>query len=127
MMQRPLSGVRPSLEEVQKQFDTWRNNKERRRPIPEALWSAAIDLFGAYTIGQISRGLRLNYQELKRRVQARQSDRGADFVEVKIEEPICGVECTVEMEDKQGAKMRMHIWGGANLEGLARAFWEKSK
>lgn len=127
MIQRPLPEVRPSLEEVQKQFDAWRNNKKRRRPIPEALWSAAINLFDEYTMGQISRGLRLNYQELKGRVQARQSDRSADFVEVKIGEPIYGVECTVEMEDQHGAKMRMHIRGGANLEGLARVFWEKSK
>jgi hypothetical protein len=127
MIQRPLAEVRPSLEEVQKQFDSWRNNKKKRRPIPEVLWTAAIELFGDYTIRQISRGLRLNYQELKKRVQAKQSNRSANFVEVKIGEPIYGVECTVEMEDKHGAKMRMHIRGGANLEGLARAFWEKSK
>jgi hypothetical protein len=127
MIQRFLPEVRPSLEEVQKQFDTWRNNKKRRRPIPEALWSAAIELTGNYTIGQISRALRLNYQELKRRVQARQCDGSAQFVEVNIGESIYRSECTVEMEDRRGAKMRMHIKGGVNLEGLAKTFWEKSK
>ena len=64
--------VNPDLEDVQQKFTSWREKRTRRRPIPEGLWEAAINLSRAkeYPINKIFKALRLNYSDLKRRISA---------------------------------------------------------
>src|SRR4030042_3719835 len=132
MIQRAISADKATLKDVQRQFETWRNTRESRGFIPEALWEAAVSLSGDYAIDRISRVLRLNYKELKKRVEARNKKISGreitnQFVEVDMGELFMGVECLVEMEDEKGAKMRMHIKGRVDVERLAQAFWEKRR
>lgn len=134
MIQRAIPGEDVStLEKIQEKFGTWRNNKKKRGRIPKALWEAAVNLSKDYSLGRIATTLRLNYRELKRRVQVCNSKKnsGVDlttqFIEVNMKEMISSVECTVEMEDKSGAKMKMLIRGEVDFVGLARTFWEKNR
>jgi hypothetical protein len=122
-----------TLEEVRDQFKHWRKSREKRSAIPDALWQAAILLFPKYSFCQISKALRLNYTDLKHRVEAHRStfEQSAvpepAFVELGLSGPIHPAECIVEMEDQKGAKMRMHFKGEAGLDllELGKAFWRK--
>jgi hypothetical protein len=82
----------------------------------------------------VSRALRLNYTELKHRVQdtekiaAPSSDYGAEFVEVDFGQSMLSSECVVELERPNGAKMKMYFkgqQGGFDAVGLSKAFWRQ--
>jgi hypothetical protein len=128
-----LPTVRHPLEIVRHQFKTWRKRRRCRGPIPEALWQAAVELCRDGSIFEVSRALRLNYNDLKDRVQ-RIRDRGlvlgqgpdVGFVKLDLGTPIMAPECLVEMEAPNGAKMRISFRGGrrdVDPVELSRAFW----
>jgi hypothetical protein len=60
---------KPSIAEVQAQFDDWRNSRRKRGRIPNELWIQAIELARIYGISQVSSSLRLNYIRLKERLE----------------------------------------------------------
>jgi hypothetical protein len=132
-----LPTVRNPLDVVRNQFEAWRKRRRCRTQIPEALWQAAADLCREHSICEVSQALRLNYNDLKDRVQ-RSRDRGLaigqgpdlGFVKLDLGTPIMPSECLVEMEAPNGAKMRMSF--SAVLRDLdpvdfGRAFWRQGK
>ena len=132
-----LPTVRNPLEVVRNQFEAWRKRRRCRGRIPEALWQAAADLCREHSICEISQALRLNYNDLKDRVQ-RSRDRGLavgkrsdlGFVKLDLGAPIVPSECLVEMEAPNGAKMRMSFRGTArdfDPVDLGRAFWRQGR
>ncbi len=133
MIQDPIPTLKATLEEVRDQFESWRTSREKRTAIPETLWDAAVILSKEYCTLQISKALRLNFTSLKNRVQASnsgfspKSDSDPAFVELDFGRSIFPAECLVEMEDKSGSKMKVHLKGvtGVDLLELGRAFWSK--
>ena len=125
--------LRASLKEVKIQFEAWRSMRKGREPIPDALWEAAASLRQDYSTHQISKALHLNYNDLKKRVQKLDtvSPPGAQsrsaFVELDFGRSILPTECIVEMEEPDGAKMKVHIKGGVDFDllGLTKAFLGK--
>ena len=113
-----------TLEQVCQRFEYWRQTRKKRCPIPEKLWQAAESLYPEYSLYQISKALRLNHTDLKQRFEQEPSAfippsiDCAEFIELNIDSPIPPAECMVEMEDPYGAKMRMHVKGGAGLDLL---------
>ena len=63
------TALRPTLEEVRGRFETWRSRKKPGSPIPKALWEAAVSQCRTHSILEVSRSLRLNYNDLKSRAQ----------------------------------------------------------
>jgi hypothetical protein len=127
--------LRHTLEVVRNQFEAWRKRRRCRTRIPEALWQAAADLCSEHSICEVSQTLRLNYNDLKDRVQ-RSKDRGLaigqgpdlNFVKLGLGTPIMPSECQVEMEVPNGAKMRMSFRGvvrDVDPVELGRAFWRQ--
>ena len=127
--------IRHTLEVVRNQFEAWRKRRRCRTRIPEALWQAAADLCSEHSICEVSQALRLNYNDLKDRVQ-RSKDRGLaigqgpdlNFVKLDLGTPIMPSECLVEMEAPNGAKMRMSFRGTLrdfDPVELSRAFWRQ--
>ena len=120
-----LEKNRRTLEEVQKLFAAWRNQKGRRDPIPPALWEQAVNLIPHYSLNAVAKHLRLNYNELKLRIGEPRvtpipTKRSPAFIELAT---VHSVECTIEME-KPGRKMRMCVRGtSVNLLELSRQFW----
>ena len=114
----------PSLEKVCQQFEYWRQTREKRCPIPEKLWQAAESLYPGYSLYQISKALRLNYTDLKGRIEKKQPAfipppvNSTEFIELKLNSAIQPAECLVEIEDPYGAKMKMHFKGGTGLDLL---------
>jgi len=122
-----------SLEEVRDRFELWRKTKQVGSRIPDALWEAAVALCQDHSVLQVSRGLRLNYNDLKHRVRAAEKisvpESGCcpDFVQVDFGASTLPSECTVEMEAPNGAKMKMYFKVGRGFDPLAlsKAFWRQ--
>jgi hypothetical protein len=128
------AAIRPTLEGVRGRFETWRSRKKAGSCIPKALWEAAVSQCQNHSILEVSRSLRLNYNDLKSRVQelkkkAVPSTVGSmEFVELGIEGLPKPPECIVEMEAANGAKLRLHYLGhqkGIDLVELAKVFWRQ--
>jgi len=119
----------PRLEAGRRRFERWRSEHEPRTRIPEALWALASELGVEFGIHRTARALRLNYDALKARVTVAQSGIGSresapGFVEVFAGSASGTRPCVVELEDGQGARMRVHLDGAdaALLCALTSAF-----
>jgi hypothetical protein len=133
MSTRKKRGIPVPLENVRGRFQAWRRTRKVRTRIPDPLWAAAVKMAGKYGIHQTAKTLRIDYYGLKRRVEEEavsSSDAPAEgsvatFVELAGPLPAgCG-ECVVELEDADGAKMRVHFNGveAPDLVALSRSFW----
>ncbi len=130
-MRPRTTGTLPApLEATRRRFERWRRSRTARSRIPDALWTSAVQAAGQYGLHRTTQALRLDYYALKKRVEDAASDCGPDreaaatFLEFA---PVSGgaSECIVELEDPGGAKMRLHLKGGAvpDVTALARSFW----
>ena len=123
--------VKPTLEEIHDQFETWRQTRQKREPIPERLWEAAVGLSKNYSILQISKTLRLNYTDLKHRVLARdahgivKTDKIASFIELDLPQPNSLLHCVVKMQKANGSKMKLYFTAQrcVDLLQLSKCFW----
>lgn len=127
-------GITQSLEGVQQKFNNWRLKRQKRGLIPEELWEGAVRAVQENPPGRVSRVLRLNYLQLKRRIQAKDSQTngkvGGRFLELDVRQlSIVSVECVVEVEKANGAKMKMQIKnaGGFMPVELVKTFLEMSR
>jgi hypothetical protein len=133
-MSRIKNGKIPArLEGVRRRFDDWRQNHRARSRIPESLWALAVKMADTYGINRTARALRLDYYSLKKRIEPKAAaavgvpngEALATFLEVAPLPPAGAGECTVELEDAGGAKMRIHLKGHEmpDLTALSRSFW----
>jgi hypothetical protein len=117
---------------VQRKLAHWRQRHRRGARIPEALWREAAQLASAHGINRIARALRLDYYSLQQRAAAttRSGARAPEFVELLPgglpASPLSRPECLIEVEDPGGAKLRIHLQGGAfpDVAALTRGFRE---
>ena len=132
-MQQNTTALQLTLEEVSTHFKNWRQIKTHHRdPIPKNLWQEAIDLTRKYPLSTISKELRLGYMDFKERINAsipqiKDTEINPDFIEFKYEQPFLLSEATVEIEDKNGLKMKICFKGKPDLDlmNLAKAFLGK--
>ena len=125
---------RPTLEAVEKQFESWRKTRRHRTPIPEELWQAAISLCENQSIYEISKALHLSYTKLKERVSTSnaldvsESSSHPGFVALDFGPSALHPEYVIEMEEKNGTKMRVQVKGERDLDlpGLVQSFWMRS-
>jgi len=106
-----------TVEEVKELFEEWRKNRKHREPIPPLLWNTAVALTQHHSLYEVSNYLRLNYNDLKARMQ-KSSIVPPAFIELPV---AASVECTIEIEKPTGERMR--IKGNCNAVELAREFW----
>ena len=123
------------LEGLRRRFERWRRTREGRSRIPEPLWTSAVKVAGRYGTGRTARVLRVDYYSLKKRVEGAPAATaskvpagaaGATFLELPAPVwPGC-VQCTLELENASGAKMRVHLKGveAPDLAALSRSFWQ---
>jgi len=123
------------LEGARRRFERWRRTRKVRSRIPESLWASAVKLAGRYGIHRTAKALRVDYYSLKKRVEGRPAATasnvpgaaaGAMFLELPATAWAGSGECTLELEDAGGAKMRVHLKGFAapDLAALGRSFWQ---
>ena len=57
------------LQQIKSELELWRSQQTGRKKIPQHLWDKAFDLLNSYSVGTISRELRLDYHKLKQHLQ----------------------------------------------------------
>ena len=132
------------LENLRQRFERWRRTRKVRSRIPEPLWAAAVKSAAKYGIHRTAKALRVDYYALKKRAEQKaaiagtQQERAATASKAAaaaaeatfLELPAaawagCG-ECTLDLEDAGGAKLRVHLKGfeAPDLAALSRSFWQ---
>ena len=87
-----------------------------------------MKLANAHGLSRTASALKLDYNGLKKRVEAKNADGlsapGA-FIEFSPASPPVSGECMIEFEDGSGASMRVHLRGcdAPDLAALGRSFW----
>jgi hypothetical protein len=132
-----MKRARVELPGVLARVEQWRRERTHARvPIPEELWSAAVEVARVDGLNATARALRFDYYGLKARMDEGPSTaartKGASvspFVEVQSPSLDAGGhkgETMVEFVGRQGERMRIVAAPGAvDLVGLARAFWSR--
>ena len=137
---RGAHAQRSRLEGVRRRFERWRRTRKVLSRIPEPLWAAAVKVAGGLGISRTAKALGVNQQTLKKRIAeaAATSDElgrvAAEgrlacvpgFVELAPPARVGSCQCTLELEDASGAKMRVHLQGAEtpDVAALSRSFWE---
>ena len=117
-----------NLDEVRTRFENWRQNRRGKQPIPDELWSSAIEVARRNGVNPTAAALHLDGGKLKRRMVAADSVLGKAMPPTFVElmPPAVDLrECTIELEGRKG-KLRIH-WKGAtsaDVAALSRALWE---
>ena len=118
---------------LRQRFERWRRTRKVRSRIPEPLWAAAVKLAARYGIHQTAKALRVDYYALKKRVDGARAvtasklpEAGARFLELPAAAWAGSGECSLELEDADGAKLRVHLKGfeAPDLAALSRSFWQ---
>jgi len=128
MGRRRWESVPSDVKKVMGRVERWRETREKRGAMPEALWDQAAAVARRHGVWAVSRALRLNYECLKRRAARRKKDRAGGFVEVDAGALIGSGGWTgseVELVGADGAKLTIRLRGGEPLDAvaLAAAFW----
>lgn len=125
MNPRPPANVPTSLARARRQLDQWRGRQPGRKRLPRELWSNAVALAREHGINKTARILGLKYDSLKKHLEAAPpgasgpETAGTAFVEfLPPEMRPSPLECTIEWEQGNGGKTRMHV-KGASLVDLA--------
>ena len=132
------------MERLRRRFDRWRETRDGRSRIPEALWASAVKAADRHGLNPTARALRLDYYSLKKRIESDASRDGSDrrevaksaageicrgeFFELAPVAPACSPECILELEHPCGAKMRVCLKGAPapDLAALNRSFWNSA-
>jgi len=127
-----------SLEQLGLRLKCWREARVRGQRIPAQMWTAAVQMARQLGVHRVAKVLHLDYERLKKRVQGaggvahagKIDTRKVDtrFVEMLVSPPTAApgrCECAVELENAQGAKMRMELSGNGlgALGAVCSAFW----
>ena len=123
-----------SMEDVREQFEQWRlTRKNSREPIPASLWQSAVALTKTHSINAVARALRLNGDDLKRKMPQYGNPSpvtpipSSDFIELTCDLPVSATACTVELVDQKGSSMRISMKGHPDVPGLIQSFWQKDR
>jgi len=129
MRRRQSADMPRALCLARREFEQWRRRRSGRKRLPRELWEKAAALAREHGINRTARTLGLKYASLKKHLEAAPpgvSDPGKarpEFMELLPPEMVSSsLECTIELENAGGGKMRMHVKGAsmADLASFAR-------
>ena len=124
------------IERARLRFERWRKNRKKVTRIPDRLWNAAVDAARLHGVNPTAIALGLDYNPLKDRMRsARRSTRGEkpkspSFMELIMPSETRNLrECTVELENARGAKMKIHLQNVEmnDLAGWIQRFWSEPR
>lgn len=119
------------LERLQRQLEAWRKSHRSRSRLPGRLWNEAARIAGYYGLNKTAKALRLDYYDLKKRVDdsACTEKPTPAFVELVPEALSPFPECLIELEAQSGTKMRIHLKGMTlpDLTTLGNMFWRNNR
>jgi hypothetical protein len=104
-MNHTVTANPPSMETVEKRFETWRAGRaNRREPIPRHLWQAAAELCRDHCVSHVSRQLRLSYSDLKEQVT---QDHLAPVQFMEIDMDALAGQWQIECNRPDGSRLRI--------------------
>ena len=122
-----------NLDSVKNQFKIWRENrKKRNEKIPDKLILSAGNLIGSYSLNEISKSLRMNQHDFKKRLQSLNHNietprllEQLEFIELPTFTQHTIHNCTIEMEKNMGVKMTIHFTSVQSNDILiiVQSFW----
>jgi|SRR5438309_1257252 len=114
MIARKTCSIPPTLEQARRRFERWRKVRPSLSPIPKPLWALAVKIAQEHGVSRTAQTLRLNYHALKERLPAE-----------RLPQPSGHSPCTIELENGQGAKMKIHLARpeAVDLLALSRSLW----
>ena len=124
------------IERARLGFARWRKNRKKVTRIPDRLWNAAVDAARLHGVNPTAIALGLDYNHLKDRMRsARRSTSGEkpkspSFMELIMPPETRHLrECTVELENARGAKMKIHLQNVEmnDLAGWIQRFWSEPR
>lgn len=129
-MKRSRRPMTARLSALRDRMEGWRRTRGGKRTrIPEELWSAAVDVARAEGVYPTSKALRLDYYDLKGRVD-RAGQPGVTtspaFVELEPVMKLSGTgKAVLELEGPRGDRMRIEVTGMSTVDvaTLARTIW----
>ena len=129
-MGQEARGVPEELEQLRQRLEEFRSTHALRSRLPESLWVAAAELAKRRGMYQTARALRLDYAELKKRIEnhgqtkRKRTTAPASFMEFIAPAARAITDCTVEVESAQGSKLRLDLKAvpTSGLVSLIRAF-----
>jgi hypothetical protein len=120
-----------TLDEAKARFEAWRQNRKGKAPIPDALWSAAVDVARKEGVSRTATELRVEWNRLKRRMAAAAGTPSEQsppkFVELVAPREEALHECVIEVEGRR-CKLRIQLKGASAsyLATLSRELWESA-
>jgi hypothetical protein len=121
LMNHPVSDNPCTLEAVKERFEAWRSSRtDKREPIPQHLWQAAVELCSQHPTSRVSQQLRLSYTELKRRV-AQGPSSPVQFMEIDL--GVVASRWQIECDRPDGGRLRVTGNGQPPaIEAVVKAF-----
>src|ERR1017187_6401778 len=100
-----------ALDQLGRRLEEWRRSNAAPTPIPSEIWVKAAELATRVGLAKVSKALRLDYSNLKKRVDRVSSNRQVPPTFVELLSPMAGGlgECALEVESAHGARMRVQI------------------
>ncbi len=138
-MRSKLPTVTPTvcadIEQVRHRLQEWRRSRRHGARIPEDLWIAAVQLAKKYRPARIAHTLGLDYNGLKQRLRTAKQHGTTEqatqpgFIELLPFAPTSHCECTIAIEDRRGAKMKLELKGASALDvaAVSRALWSAER
>jgi len=129
MSRRPRGRSADPFATTRRKLERWRDRRAPGERIPEPLWAETCALAAEHGISKTALSLRLDYYSVKKRLEASPPEERAEFLEVPFGALLSGSECIVELEDGQGARLRIELKGQATSElaSVVLALWQGSR
>jgi len=125
--------MRPTMDQARRRFERWRQTRPPSSPIPEGLWALAVKVASDHGVSKTAEALRLSYNALKKRLDSaggsmQRPQRPASFVEI-LAPPTGSAPCVIEMENGQGAKMKIHLARPEAVDwvALSQSLWGRER
>lgn len=118
---QPEPGSR-GLEEVGRRFQQWRSSCRGQGRIPKALWELAAEAAAVHGLERTAARLQLRVGRLKHWMEqfGYAADGGSQAQFVELQPLLTGStpECTLELEEPSGRKLRISLKGQATDQAL---------
>ena len=115
------------METLRKRLNAWRKTHKPRSRIPKNLWDSAARVAGQCGLNQTAKALHLDYYDLKKRMNGAAVSQGPvpSFIELSPTAAVSVPECIIDLESRNGAKMKIQIKGTGipDLHALSNMFW----
>jgi hypothetical protein len=105
----PITDCNLALEQTRSKLATWRQRNKAPKPIPDEIWTAAVELSHQMGLGFVARELKLDYSNLKRKA-AEPPPQTMQFFEL-LAGPVAGLveSCVLQLQsDRCQATIQLH-------------------